>query len=149
MRVSCRVAEQRDLEDALSLLDRVGQTREGALAELSRWRVLEANGAIVGCGGIEYQLGSDAALLRSLAVPASLRGKGHGRMLVKELVDLARGLGATRIYAFSTGAIPFFTKLGWKRVQVDELVAALPNAAQVETFRKRGWLPTEVAWRAP
>lgn len=148
MRLVCRIAQERDVEDALSLLDRVGQMREGAMAELERWRVLESNGSLIGCGGIEHR-GSDAALLRSLAVPASLRGKGHGQLLVKELVDLARGLGATRIYAFSTGAIPFFTKLGWKRVQVDELVSALSDAPQVESFRKRGWLPTEVAWRSP
>jgi N-acetylglutamate synthase-like GNAT family acetyltransferase len=148
MRVTCRIAQQRDVEDALSLLDRVGQMREGAMAELEHWRVLEANGSLVGCGGIEY-CGADAALLRSLAVPASLRGKGYGQLLVKELVGVGRSLGATRVYAFSTGAMPFFTKLGWKRVQVDELVSALPDAPQVESFRKRGWLPTEVAWRAP
>ncbi|GIL38655.1 GNAT family N-acetyltransferase [Roseiterribacter gracilis] len=148
MRLTCRIAQESDVEDALSLLDRVGQMREGAMAELERWRVLESNGSLIGCGGIEYR-GSDAALLRGVAVPASLRGKGHGQLLVKELVDLAHSLGATRVYAFSTGAIPFFTKLGWKRVQVDELVAALPDAPQVESFRKRGWLPTEVAWRAP
>jgi N-acetylglutamate synthase-like GNAT family acetyltransferase len=148
MRLICRIPHAREVEDVLSLLDRVGQMREGAMAELDRWRVLEANGSLIGCGGIEY-CGTDAALLRSLAVPASLRGMGHGQLLVKELVELARGLGATRIYAFSTGAMPFFTKLGWKRVQVDELVAALPDAPQVESFRKRGRLPTEVAWRAP
>jgi N-acetylglutamate synthase-like GNAT family acetyltransferase len=148
MRLTCRIAQERDVEDVLSLLDRVGQMREGAMADLERWRVLESNGSVIGCGGIEH-CGTDAALLRSLAVPASLRGKGHGQLLVKELVDLARSLGATRVYAFSTGAIPFFTKLGWKRVQVDELVSALPDAPQVESFRKRGWLPTEVAWRAP
>jgi amino-acid N-acetyltransferase len=148
MRLICRAAQESDIDDALSLLDRVNQMREGAMTEPERWRVLEANGTLIGCGGIEYK-GGDAALLRGLAVPASLRGKGHGRMLVKELLDLARSLGATRVYAFSTGAIPFFTKLGWKRVQVDELVAALPDAPQVESLRKRGRLPTEVAWRAP
>lgn len=148
MRLICRAAQERDMEDVLSLLDRVNQMREGALNEPERWRVLESNGALVGCGGIEYG-GGGAALLRSLAVPASLRGKGHGQALVKELVELARSLGATRIYAFSTGAMPFFTRIGWKRVQVDELVTALPDAPQVEAFRKRGWLPTEVAWRAP
>jgi len=37
--------------------------------------------------------GSRGRLLRSVAVPASLRGKGHGQLLVKELLDLARSLG--------------------------------------------------------
>lgn len=51
------------------------------------------------------------------------------------------------VYLFSTGAGGYFSRLGFRRVAVDEVVAALPDAPQVRRFSELGWLPREIAWR--
>ncbi|MEP7115425.1 MAG: hypothetical protein ABI862_19335 [Ilumatobacteraceae bacterium] len=47
---------------------------------------------------------------------------------------------------FSTDAGAFWSRQGFRKVPVPELVAALPDAPQVRHYEQQGWLPDEVAW---
>lgn len=49
-------------------------------------------------------------------------------------------------YLFSTGAGPYWMRLGFRETPAPELIAAMPDAPQVRRYDELGWLPTEVAW---
>jgi amino-acid N-acetyltransferase len=81
-----------------------------------------------GVGGVELH-GSDA-LLRSLAVDETLRGRGCGKALVATLEHHAREQGARRIYLLTTTAARFFEGLGYRAVARDaapERIRATPE----------------------
>jgi len=60
-------------------------------------------------------------LLRSLAVDASVRGRGCARALVAAAERYARGRGVRRIYLLTTTAAKFFERLGYGAVARDAL----------------------------
>ena len=62
--------------------------------------------AIVGCGGSEaYKF---AALIRSVAVADSHRGRGIGRRIVRQLLDRLASRGIREFYLLTTTAQPYF-----------------------------------------
>ncbi len=75
-------------------------------------------GALTGVVGLEI-LGTEA-LLRSLAVARSERGRGYGKMLVAEAERRARARGVERVYLLTTTAAEFFARLGYHEVPRDE-----------------------------
>lgn len=90
------------------------------------------DGAVVGRGGFEL-FGADA-LLRSLVVAPGARGAGLGRNIVPLLLYRAREAGARRAFLLTTGAAPFFERLGFRALDRAEAPAALlasPQAARL------------------
>jgi phosphinothricin acetyltransferase len=95
---------------------------------------------IVGCAALEVPIRvaapasvpfkSHALLLRSVALAASERGSGAGRLLVARALDLARREGATLVVLLTTTAEPFFARLGFRRIPRDEVPAALLDSAE-------------------
>lgn len=77
------------------------------------FRVTEANETI-GFGG--YELHGEDALLRSLAVPLSLRGRGLGQLVAEAVLREAAGAGARHAWLLTTAAGPFFERLGFVRI---------------------------------
>jgi amino-acid N-acetyltransferase len=87
----------------------------------------------------------DGALLRSVAVEASMQGRGVGRKLVAATVKLAHTRHVSAIYLLTTTADGFFSRLGFDRVtradvptqvpQSIEFLSACPSSATV--MRKR------------
>ena len=76
--------------------------------------VIDEAGSVVGCCALHVTWG-DLAEVKSLAVDENTQGKGYGKLLVKECLGDARGLGVPR--AFALTYIPdFFEKLGFERV---------------------------------
>jgi amino-acid N-acetyltransferase len=81
-----------------------------------------------GVGGLEL-FGPDA-LLRSLAVDETARGRGCGKALVAALEAHARARGAQRVYLLTTTAARFFSDLGYRAVARDaapEHIRATPE----------------------
>src|SRR3954452_5210714 len=75
--------------------------------------------AVVGCGGAEaYKV---AALIRSVAVADSHRGRGIGRRIVRQLVDRLASRGIREFYLLTTTAQPYFAKRGFKPIDRDEI----------------------------
>jgi amino-acid N-acetyltransferase len=74
---------------------------------------------IVGCGGSEaYQ---NAALIRSIAVSPEYRGRGIGRLLVRQLLDRLSSRGIREFYLLTTTAQNYFKKRGFKKCDRDEV----------------------------
>lgn len=66
-------------------------------------------------GVVGVELHGTDALLRSLAVAQSARGRGCGSALVAEAERYARTRGVTRMYLLTATAEPFFQKRGYAR----------------------------------
>jgi N-acetylglutamate synthase-like GNAT family acetyltransferase len=72
------------------------------------------DGRVVGYGG--YEPHGRYALLRSVVVLPSARGRGVGRAIVAGLMDEAMRHGAAEAFLLTTSAESFFTHLGFTRV---------------------------------
>jgi len=86
--------------------------------------------AIVGCGGSEaYKF---AALIRSVAVAGSHRGRGIGRRIVRQLVDRLASRGIREFYLLTTTAQPYFAKRGFKPIDRDEIHPQLLASTELQ-----------------
>jgi N-acetylglutamate synthase-like GNAT family acetyltransferase len=140
-----REAQPGEAERICALLAQLHLGTDSVLAPGTRYWLAEgADGQIAGAVGLEY--GAEVVLLRSAAVDPQTRGRGVGAALVREALRSAVAEGYQSAYLFSTGAGPYWIKLGFRQVPVPELVAALPDAPQVRRYEELGWLPAEVAW---
>jgi amino-acid N-acetyltransferase len=81
-----------------------------------------------GVVGVELY-GADA-LLRSLVVDESARGKGCGKALVEQAERYARSRGAERIYLLTTSAAQFFAALGYRTAAREEAPASIRGTAE-------------------
>ena len=77
--------------------------------------VAERDGVVVGCGAL-HVLWADLGEVRTLAVHPDHRNAGTGALLLQRLVDIARELGLTRLFAltFHTG---FFARHGFVEIE--------------------------------
>jgi N-acetylglutamate synthase-like GNAT family acetyltransferase len=140
-----REAQPGESERICALLAQLRLGTDNVLAPGTRYWLAEGSGGqVAGVVGLEY--GVEDVLLRSAAVDPPLRGRGVGAALVRAALESASQCGYRRAYLFSTGAGPYWLKLGFREVPVPALVAALPDAPQVRRYEELGWLPTEVAW---
>lgn len=92
----------------------------------------DEHGKVVGSGGLEFY--SRYALLRSVAVDESQRGKAFGKEIVKDLVDRAKHQSIREIYLLTETAHDFFLKRGFTdvaRENVPEEVKASSEFASV------------------
>jgi amino-acid N-acetyltransferase len=86
--------------------------------------------AIVGCGGAEaYKV---AALIRSVAVADSHRGRGIGRRIVRQLVDRLASRGIREFYLLTTTAQPYFAKRGFQLIDRDEIHPQLLASTELQ-----------------
>jgi amino-acid N-acetyltransferase len=74
---------------------------------------------LVGCGALAL-IWEELGEIRSLAVLPEWRGRGVGRGMIEYLLDEARSLGMTRVFAL-TYQHAFFSKLGFREVERDTL----------------------------
>ncbi len=102
-----------------------------AIAEfLPSFWVLESDGRVVGCAGIEIY-GGQAAVLRSVVVAPELRGTGEGDRLVRYALDYALEHGAKRVYLFTMHAAPFFARYGFVPVTTDDFEPSVTRIVAV------------------
>jgi amino-acid N-acetyltransferase len=79
------------------------------------FRVAEVDGRVVGCGAL-HVLWADLGEVRTLAVHPDHTGKRVGERLLFELIDTARVLGLSRLFAL-TFHTEFFARHGF--VEID------------------------------
>ncbi|HYO21724.1 MAG TPA: arsenic resistance N-acetyltransferase ArsN2 [Flavisolibacter sp.] len=101
--------------------------------------LLKEDGSSIGTIGMEHD--GRTALLRSLSVEPSKRGKGYGEELVAFLEATAREKGILAIYLLTTTATRFFLKRGYAIInrseapafiqQTSEFVSICPSSATV------------------
>ncbi len=88
-------------------------------AALHQYVVAEANGEVVGCGGLQ-QYSNDTAELCALATAPAGSPSGTGRALVDALVGRARNGSLNRVFAL-TLAPGFFERMGFKTIEHRDL----------------------------
>jgi amino-acid N-acetyltransferase len=76
-------------------------------------------------GLVGLELFGDAALLRSLVVPADRRGRGSGSELLAHAERYATERGVRRIYLLTTSAESFFAQRGYTRAARDSAPEAI------------------------
>ena len=86
---------------------------------LQTFTVAEADGEVVGCCALEV-VWADLAELKSLAVAPTHQGRGIGRRLVDAVLEQARRLGVSTVFALTLEA-KFFEKLGFAVLQKEDL----------------------------
>lgn len=93
-----------------------------------RFFCASVEGTIVGYVGLEIY-GIDA-LLRSAVVFIPARHKGYGRLMVRQLLEIANQLGVKRVWLLTEVAAGFFAKEGF--VAVERALAPTSIAASEE-----------------
>jgi len=115
-------AIRRLLQDAQLPLD--------GLDDCARLWVLDEEGQVVGAVG--FELHGQAALLRSLVVDSSWRGRGLGLQLVQNGVKMARQSGAKSIHGLTTTIPDLLARLGWTEVPRSKLPADLAASRELQ-----------------
>ena len=94
--------------------------REELAGDHRRYIVLDVDGVVCGYAGL-LVLGSDGDI-QTIAVAPELRGGGHGRALMNELLDEAARRGATQVFlevrADNPPARGLYTSLGFTEIGV-------------------------------
>lgn len=123
-------ATQRDLEEVLLLLRSCSLPTDGVEQHIGTFVVARDGERLVACGGAEAY--AFAALIRSVAVAADLRGSGLGRRIVRELLDRLSSRGLREFYLLTTTAEEFFRKRGFKTIDRDEVHPQLLGSAEFQ-----------------
>lgn len=110
--VTIRRASDQDRESAFDLLRENGLPLDGLKEHWGTALVAVSNGRLVGTAALE--LYGDGALLRSVAVDSNLRGQGVGLELTAAALELAREVGAQRVYLLTETAGAFFPRFGFR-----------------------------------
>jgi GNAT superfamily N-acetyltransferase len=140
------VEQARDRETVRAMLSGARMLTDGIDWQPACYLVAYFGDDPVGVVGVESRV--DAALIRSLLVAEPMRRRGIGAALIVAARKAAHTRGARTLYAFSTEAGDYFRRFGFEPAPVDELVAALRGAPQVEYYMARpDELRHERAWK--
>jgi amino-acid N-acetyltransferase len=101
---------------------------DGVADAVGEFLVVEDAGEVVAAAGIERHGGD--ALLRSVVVDASARGRGIARRLVDAALARASAAGAGDVYLLTTTADAWFARLGFVRVDRDQVPAGIRASAE-------------------
>ena len=115
--ITIRPAETTDWPSVSALLRRSKLPLDGAQASLASFLLAFRGDRLVGSVGlVPYD---DCAFLRSLAVDEGERGQGLGILLVKHLLERARGDGRRSVVLLTETAAGFFPKFGFREISRD------------------------------
>jgi len=141
--ISIRIAKKEEAPAIMALLESCELPQDGLGDHLATTLVARDSGKVVGCAALELYGGD--ALLRSVAVEESMRGRGLGRRLTTSAMDLAKQHGVADLYLLTQTASEFFSQFGFKptsrvdvprRVQSSvEFMKACPVSALVMKAR--------------
>lgn len=139
-----------DVPDLVDFLTRSDLTLSGLDAPSVRlWLLRDEDGTVRGSTGYEMSGDGANALIRSVAVDPSLRGRGLGIELGRFALDRAGDEGAHRAWLFSRRSGPFWRRLGFVPADRARLAQVLATTHQVRLFQETGRLDREVAWSRP
>ncbi|MCI0395791.1 MAG: arsenic resistance N-acetyltransferase ArsN2, partial [Chloroflexi bacterium] len=117
--------------DLTSLLELLHQSRlplDGFSDHLATALVARDGQAIVGSAALE--LYGRSALLRSVAVAESRRGRGLGHQLTQAALALARQRGASHVYLLTETAAGFFPRFGFQPIDRAHVPAAVQQSLE-------------------
>jgi N-acetylglutamate synthase-like GNAT family acetyltransferase len=124
-----RQAEPHDLPAVLALLSEAKLPTDGVADHLHSFFVVDDGGRIVGSAGLELR--GDAALLRSLAVAADVRGTGLGAAVLRRALHEAHGRPGG-VYALTTTAEAYLSRFGFERIARTSLPPQLFESRELQ-----------------
>lgn len=133
MSISYRAAAVTDWPAIERLLLASGLPIAGAEAHVAAFILAVEGETIVGCVGAEVY--DRAALLRSLAVAETYRGRGIGDALEARMIEALRMRGVKRVGLLTMTAERFFARRCFKRVAREDLPAALQASEELKGAR--------------
>jgi N-acetylglutamate synthase-like GNAT family acetyltransferase len=94
--------------------------------------VVARDGArVVGAAAVELYAGG--ALLRSVAVDASMHGQRVGHQLTEAALRIAHEHGVTDVYLLTTTAERFFPKLGFERIAREDVPPSVQASLEFQS----------------
>jgi amino-acid N-acetyltransferase len=126
--VAIELAKRDDLCAILGLLQRSGLPQEGLDEHLATTLVAREGQLVVGSAALE--LYGTAALLRSVAVDPSSRGRGLGHRLTQAALGLAQQQGVTTVYLLTETATDFFARFGFRPISRSEVIPAVKRSVE-------------------
>jgi arsenate reductase len=142
MNYSIKPAEGDYYQEVLHLLEK-NKLPTGDIAGKDLYVLLNENNKVVGAGGLEYFNGH--ALLRSVAVEDSYKGKGLGKFITGELEKIARKKGSKDLYLLTTTADGFFQSQGYQIVERNNVPEEVKKSSEFTTVCP----DTAIAMRKP
>lgn len=124
-------AHPRDLAAVLDLLRRSQLPTDDLERHWPTTLVARCDGRVVGSAALE--LYGSGALLRSVAVDATLRGAGLGQRLTEAALDLARTNRVKTVYLLTTTAGDFFPRFGFRRIERSDVEPAVQASVEFTT----------------
>ncbi len=124
-------AQSDDLAGVLRLLERHGLPLDGASALGEAMVVARSAGQVVGAAALE--LYTDAALLRSVVVDASVQGQGVGQRLTEAALALANDLRIPTVFLLTTTAAAFFPRFGFERISREHVPASVRASVEFQS----------------
>lgn len=118
-------AEPFQLEEIQKLLQNSGLPYEDIGTHLQNFLCLMNKAEIIAVGGFEIY--SEVALLRSLAVVEGKRNKGSGQLIYSALIDHAKTKKIKTIYLLTETAEKFFLKNGFTKVERNVIPETIKN----------------------
>lgn len=113
MELKVNKIDKKDLKDLRTLLLAEALPVETILsAPVQFYEIVTDRGARIGWGGLEIY--GEHAVVRSVVIKTVLRKTGAGRVLLKSLIDAARGFGLKKLWLLTISAEVFFEKMGFK-----------------------------------
>jgi amino-acid N-acetyltransferase len=124
-------ANEQDLPEVRSLLQRVSLPLEGVDEHVNTMLVVRAGGRVVGTVALE--LYADGALLRSVAVDPRCQGERLGHELTEAALRLAAQNGAGTVFLLTTTAEHFFPKFGFEPIGRDDVPASVQASVEFQS----------------
>ena len=90
------------------------------------------NGDLIGSGGLEFY--NSFALLRSVAVDESQRGKSFGKYIVKDLLDRAKSKSVKAVFLLTETAHDFFIQRGFVDTTRENGPAELKQSSEFKSL---------------
>jgi len=127
--VLIRPASATDFDTAVALLARANlPVADLSAASLDRFLVAAVEQSVAGLIGLERY--ESIGLLRSLVVDSEFRGRGLGRLLVKELEAQANDQGIRQVWLLTIDADAWFQHLGYEVRPRDQAPVVIAQTAE-------------------
>ena len=128
MGINVERARAEDLDDVLRLLSAHQLPPDGLRDHVGTLLVARDGGRIVGSAALEMY--ADGALLRSVAVEATLQRHQLGRELTQAAIRLAENRQVPAIYLLTTTASAYFPRFGFERVTRADVPAGVQQSLE-------------------
>ena len=131
MQVSIEKVQPEDRPAIVRLLTDNGLPPDGLPDNPENVLVARLGDRVVGSAALEIY--PDGALLRSVAVEGTLRGRGVGQRIVRAALDLARRRGTASVYLLTTTAETFFPRFGFRRIARADVPAGVQTSVEFQS----------------